>query len=240
MLQLKGGMKVARTAAMAAALAATYGAIAPATAIAQSESSAAAATAIWMTPFGRVATVNHAALGQGGHALGANYSSQSSGSDSRANGYAGLLDWGALQFQVAATEVSGLSTVWSGSASYGRMLVGGAEMPAPITVGLELGGGYGRVSELGESLNAVVGGARLPVALALATATASIAPYVAPGFFMGRLSAAGESETGTRATVNAGVRTVLQNGLGFDVGAQRTFIDEAKTVFGAGLSYSFR
>lgn len=203
----------------------------PHVAKAQSEADAAAASAIWMTPFGRVTTVNHAAMGQGGHALGASYSSQSS--DPRVNGYAGLLDWGGLQFQVAATKSAGLNTIWSGSATYGRRLIGG-----PIGVGLEVGGGYGTVSEAGENVNAIVGGARLPIAMAFGAGPARVAPYAAPGFFYGRLTALGESQNGTRPTVNAGVRTMLHS-VAIDLGMQHTFIEDAENVFGAGLSLSF-
>jgi hypothetical protein len=184
-----------------------------------------------VTPFGRVATVNHAAMGQGGRALGASYSSQSS--DPRVNGYAGLLDWGGLQFQVAATKSTGLNTIWSGSATYGRRLIGG-----PIGIGLEIGGGYGTVSEAGESVNAIVAGARLPVAMAFGAGPARVAPYAAPGFFYGRLSALGQSENGTRPTANVGVRTLLHT-VAIDLGMQRIFIEDAENLFGAGLSLSF-
>jgi hypothetical protein len=220
-----------RSAVIATGFAMLGTAVSSQVASAQSEADAAAASAIWMTPFGRVTTVNHAAMGQGGHALGASYSSQSS--DPRVNGYAGLLDWGGLQFQVAATKSAGLNTIWSGSATYGRRLIGG-----PIGVGLEVGGGYGTVSEAGENVNAIVGGARLPVAIAFGAGPARVAPYAAPGFFYGRLSALGQSENGTRPTVNAGVRTMLHV-VAIDIGMQHTFIEAAKSVFGAGLSLSF-
>jgi hypothetical protein len=198
---------------------------------AQSEADLAAAAAISMTPFGRVTTVNHAAMGQGGRALGASYSSQSS--DPRINGYAGLLNWGGLQFQVAATKMADVNTAWSGSATYGRRLIGG-----PIGIGLEVGGGYGTVSEAGETVSAIVGGARLPVAMSFGAGPVRVAPYAAPGFFYGRLTALGASENGTRPTVNAGVRTMLHM-VAIDLGMQRTFIEDAENVFGAGLSLSF-
>lgn len=220
-----------RSAVIATGFAVLSMAVSPQVARAQSEADAAAAAAISMTPFGRVTTVNHAAMGQGGHALGASYSSQSS--DPRVNGYAGLLDWGGLQFQVAATKAAGVNTAWSGSATYGRRLIGG-----PIGIGLEIGGGYGTVSEAGGNVNAIVGGARLPVAMAFGVGPVRVAPYAAPGFFYGRLTALGASQNGTRPTANAGVRTTLHS-VAIDLGMQRTFIDGAENVFGAGLSLSF-
>lgn len=63
--------------------------------------------------------------------------------------------------------------------------------------------------------------------------------FVTPGFGYGRASEDGESLSGTRAMLGAGVRVrSTEMGLGFMVGMQKVFIEDGKTQLGLGLSWT--
>jgi hypothetical protein len=63
--------------------------------------------------------------------------------------------------------------------------------------------------------------------------------FVTPGFGFGRVSAEGESESGTRPMVGVGARVRSASmGIGFMVGMQKVFIEDGKTQLGLGLSWT--
>lgn len=211
--------------------------VAAPTAKAQSDEAIAAAVALFMTPAGSFANVSTSALGDASTGVGFDYG-RYTGEGNR-NSYGAHLDWHGLRATVGVGTVSGGSeNLYMAGLSGGRGLVSSGL----LNVGAEAAVGYGRLKDdvFDETLNAFTAGVRLPLSLSSSTEGVSITPYVAPGAFFGRLSATGESESGFRGTLNGGVRFAFANGVSFDVGAQRIFIDEAETLFGAGLSFSRR
>lgn len=80
--------------------------------------------------------------------------------------------------------------------------------------------------------------ADLPLAVSIAAGRAHVVPFIAPGFGFGRVSGGGESESGTRFMLGGGVGLMdIAPGLGVSVGAKQVFLDGAKTVFGASVSW---
>ena len=80
--------------------------------------------------------------------------------------------------------------------------------------------------------------ADLPLAVSIAAGRAHVVPFIAPGFGFGRVSGGGESESGTRFMLGGGVGLMdIAPGLGVSLGAKQVFLDGAKTVFGASVSW---
>ena len=75
----------------------------------------------------------------------------------------------------------------------------------------------------------------LPLSVSAGSAS-RVTVFLTPGLGYGRLSAEGESESGTRPMLGAGVRLRTASGIGFNVGMQKVFIEDGEVVLGAGLS----
>jgi hypothetical protein len=217
-------------------VAATLLAVTATSAQAQSDESIAAAIAVSMTPAGSFANVSSASLGEHGTSAGFDYGRYSG--DGNRSAFGAHLDWGMFRATLGVATQTGLENVWMGGLSAGRSLLNFGM----INIGGEASVGFGRLTDdvTDETLNALSAGVRVPFSLSTATDGLSVTPYLAPGVYWGRLSVTGESMTGTRATLNGGVRVSLSNGVSLDVGAQRIFIDEAETLFGLGLSFGSR
>jgi hypothetical protein len=211
-------------------------AIAAPVAKAQSDEAMAAALAVFLTPVGSFANVSPAALGESRSSAGFDYGRYSG--DVKRNNYGVHLDWHALRATVGVSTASELENLWMAGLAAGRTLMSNGM----VRVGGEANVGYGSLKEetTDSRLNAFSAGVRLPVSLSTTSDNLTVTPYLAPGGYFGRLSWLGESESGFRATLNGGVRFAFGNGVALDVGVQRIFIDDAETLFGAGLSFSRR
>lgn len=106
-----------------------------------------------------------------------------------------------------------------------------------IHIGIRPALGYSKEGDA----NMLTGAVSLPISLPIAIRQGSndtyIAPFIVPGYGIGRLSANGESESGTRPMLGAGV---LFAGLGgrvsINAGVQKVFIEEGDLLFGLGMS----
>ncbi|MGH7627619.1 MAG: hypothetical protein ACREOJ_20160 [Gemmatimonadaceae bacterium] len=123
--------------------------------------------------------------------------------------------------------------------------VAGAHADSPIVTAGSPGSGLFTVGVSGMlGLAKPTGGtaltlsADLPVAVAIAAGRAHVVPFIAPGFGFGRVSGGGDSESGTRFMLGGGVGLMdIAPGLGVSVGAKQVFLEGAKTVFGASVSW---
>lgn len=115
---------------------------------------------------------------------------------------------------------------------YSQQLAGAALNPTSRwAMGLEAELGFG----FPEDVKALVVAAGLPIKLTLGR-NVKVSPFVTPGFGYGRLSAEGESESGTRFMVGAGLGLGFANGVGVNFGLKKAFIEEGKTQFGLGFT----
>lgn len=115
---------------------------------------------------------------------------------------------------------------------YSQQLAGAALNPTSRwAMGLE--------AELGfafpEDVKAMVVAAGLPVKLTFGR-NVKVSPFVTPGVGYGRLSAEGESESGTRFTVGAGLGLGFANGVGVNLGMRKAFIEDGKAQYGLGFT----
>ena len=110
--------------------------------------------------------------------------------------------------------------------------VGSGTDAAKLTVGLNGEVGLGRRADI-----TVVGfTAGLPIALLAGTPTMRIAPFLTPAIGVGHLSTDTDSETGTRFLLGGGVTfESLTSGIGANVGFQKVFLNQGKTMFGVSL-----
>jgi hypothetical protein len=106
------------------------------------------------------------------------------------------------------------------------------------TFALGVSGRVGFAKPSGETVWSAAGG--MPLSLAIGNrAGLQVVPFVTPGFGWGRASGGGNSVSGTRLMIGGGVGVLSSSsGLGFNVGAQKVFINGGKPVFGAGFSWS--
>jgi opacity protein-like surface antigen len=115
---------------------------------------------------------------------------------------------------------------------YSQRLAGAALNPTSSwAMGLEADLGFG----FPEDVKAMVVAAGLPIKLTFGR-NVKVSPFVTPGFGYGRLSAEGESESGTRFMVGAGLGLAFANGVGANFGLRKAFIEEGKTQFGLGFT----
>ena len=115
---------------------------------------------------------------------------------------------------------------------YSQQLAGAAlNRTARWAMGLEAELGLG----FPEDVKALVVAAGLPVKLTFGR-NVKVSPFVTPGFGYGRLSAEGESESGTRFMVGAGLGLGFANGVGVNFGLKKAFIEEGKTQYGLGFT----
>lgn len=112
------------------------------------------------------------------------------------------------------------------------MLVGRGADAAKLTIGLNGEAGLGRRTDI-----TVVGfTAGLPIALLAGTPTLRIAPFLTPAIGLGHVTNDGDGETGTRFLLGGGVTfESLTSGIGANVGFQKVFLDQGKTMFGVSL-----
>lgn len=105
---------------------------------------------------------------------------------------------------------------------------------AKFILGLNADIGYGHMD--GGSATAFSVGA--PVSLAFnSNGSSKIVPFLTPSFGYGRLSAAGDSESGTRFMVGGGLGwQQISNGVSVNAGFQKVFIDGGKMVWGLGVT----
>ena len=116
---------------------------------------------------------------------------------------------------------------------YSQQLAGAAINPTSRwAMGIEADLGFGF---LPEDVKAMVVGAGLPVKLTFGR-NVKVSPFVTPGFGYGRLSVEGESESGTRFMVGAGLGLGFANGVGVNFGMRKAFIEEGKTQYGVGFT----
>jgi hypothetical protein len=124
-----------------------------------------------------------------------------------------------------------------GDMMLGQTALGEGDNAAKFVYGLNADLGYSKVKSLNDA-NALTGRIGAPLSLSFgAGETAKIVPYVAPSFGFGRLSAEGESESGSRFIIGAGVGVnQISERISFNVGIQKVMIENGKTLFGFGLT----
>lgn len=178
---------------------------------------------------------------------------------------AGLLDLACddSEFSDFGVELDCKGTVIAG-ADWGQALLNNslnADGSTSVVLGLDatLGYGTGDVlnarfddgSSLEISATSVSASVGLPLALVAKSGSATVVPHLTPRFAYGRenakISATGDTffedeestESGTRFMLGGGV-DVFFSGVAVNVGFQKVFIKDGKTLIGAGLSYSLR
>lgn len=106
---------------------------------------------------------------------------------------------------------------------------------AKLNVGVQTDVGYSKPVQDVTALSAAVS---IPVAFVAGSGSWSYAPFLSPGFGYGRLSAAGESESGTRFMLGGGLAlNSPARGMAFNVGLQKVFIEDGEMQFGIGLTW---
>jgi len=112
------------------------------------------------------------------------------------------------------------STLWSST--------GGAN------VGLSGDLGWAKEDDV-TALSAAIG---VPLGFSIQQASKStVSFFVQPAFGYGRLSAAGESESGTRPIIGAGAAWTAAGGWGLHAAFNKVMIEEGGNTFGVGFSY---
>lgn len=205
---------------------------------AQSESAIAGALGVVLTPTGNVASVAPQALGQEqSRSIGFTYGRRKD----IVNVYALSGDFGPLRLQAGVADlVEDDEQVIMLGAGYAATMYRSQPAGGPVaSFGVSGEAGYGRISEEDESLNAYSVGLKLPLALTMEGTGFAVTPYIAPGAFFGGISGAGESESGTRATANAGVQFALPVAR-IELGAHKVFISDSEITWGLGISLSWR
>lgn len=110
--------------------------------------------------------------------------------------------------------------------------VGTGADAAKLTVGLNGEAGLGRQSDI----TVVAFTAGLPIALLAGTPTLRIAPFLTPAIGLGHTTINGDGNSGTRFLLGGGVTfESLTSGIGANVGFQKVFLNQGKTVFGLTL-----
>lgn len=80
----------------------------------------------------------------------------------------------------------------------------------------------------------------VPVAFVARTGGIKVVSHIAPGIGFGQMRANGDSETGSRPLAGGGVTLISsKSGIGLNVGAQKVFIEDGGTTFGASLIFGF-
>lgn len=132
-------------------------------------------------------------------------------------------------------------------AQFATPIIGVGAHGSGVALGFQADVGYSKpkLVDLGnDDFAAYSAAASLPLAITASAGGTKIAPYIAPGFGWGRLSASyggsSDSESGTRFMLGGGVRIESMGGLGLSVGAQKVFIDGGKTTIGGGFSWHGR
>jgi len=109
--------------------------------------------------------------------------------------------------------------------------------PAMFVVGLRPAIGFGRISNDIEDVTALSGAVDLPLSMAFGMGpTAKLVPHITPGFGFGRLSGGDESESGTRASIGAGVGLKFAGTLGVNLGWRKVLLEDAPGTWGLGMS----
>ena len=235
-------MKKFMTAVAAAAL--VVGATAPASA--QETNDAIAFFALISTPYGALPAVASAPANAGA-SLDVRYGRYSfEGSDYSINnvGVGG-------NFAAAGGRMGIMLGMVNGEEGDGAKMAGvdynrsvwsrpvGASTSSNLSLALHPAVGYGKFDDV--ELNSMSLALDLPVQLSMGAGKSGMefVSFLAPGFGYGRLSGAGESESGTRTVLGGGVG--LQNiggGLGVNLGFRKIFLDQAPTQWGLGMSWS--
>jgi len=136
-----------------------------------------------------------------------------------------------------------------------------ADGTTSLVLGLDATLGYGTgdflsarfddASSLEASITSVSASAGLPLALAAKSGRATVVPHLTPRFAYGRqtakVTATGDSffqdeegtESGTRFMLGGGVDMFFSS-VGVNIGFQKAFIKDGKTLIGVGLSYGLR
>ncbi len=203
---------------------------------------AAAYVAINMTTVGTLPPLaTNTLAGAGGLGWHLQYGRLSWGDDVSSNAFAGGVDVSLGSGRLGLTAGYMMTDYGEGIDSenhlmigtrYSQRLAGAALNPTSSwAMGLEADLGFG----FPEDVKAMVVAAGLPIKLTLGR-NVKVSPFVTPGFGYGRLSAEGESESGTRFMIGAGLGLGFANGVGVNFGLRKAFIEEGKTQFGLGFT----
>ena len=123
-------------------------------------------------------------------------------------------------------------------ASLMRSVVGTGATPSSFAIGIRpsVGVGVPTGDDDGSALSANV---ELPLSFSMPVGAAAghLVPFVAPGFGWGRVSDEDESDSGTRASVAAGVSYFLSAGFGVHLSWRKIFLEEAPSTLGLGISF---
>lgn len=118
---------------------------------------------------------------------------------------------------------------------------GNPASPSSLMVGVRPSIGY--ADPMGDiEGNAFSATVELPVSFSIPVGTGSrLIPFASPGFGYGRFNDSDpdfvESESGTRASLAAGVGFLTSGGFGLHLGWRKIFIDEGPGIVGVGVSF---
>jgi len=114
-----------------------------------------------------------------------------------------------------------------------NLMLGSTADAARVTIGLDGEAGFGLRSGL--TAFSLTGG--VPVALVSGPPSVRIAPFIAPGIGLGRVSGNGDAVNGTRFMLGGGVVfQSMRTGVGASVGFQKAFIQNGDTTLGVTLT----
>ena len=111
--------------------------------------------------------------------------------------------------------------------------------PTPSTFGMSVRPSVGVGLPQGDnSGSALAVNVELPLSLSMTVGTAGhLVPFIAPGFGYGRVSEGDLSESGTRASVAAGLSYFMSAGFGAHLGWRKIFLEGAPSTLGVGISF---
>ena len=118
-----------------------------------------------------------------------------------------------------------------------RSAIGASEAASTLVIGLRPSLGFAKPG--GDSRgNAFTAAVDVPFTYnAPAGGGSRLALFIAPGYGFGRISEQGESDSGTRASLAAGVGLRTSRGPALHVAWRRILIDEGPSLFGVGVSF---
>jgi len=148
---------------------------------------------------------------------------------------------GGVGFGAGHSQCSGCDGVFMGGVDFEAVLktttLGSDASASLISIGLRPAVGIGFFTDV-TKLIVLSGAIDLPVSVSIPVGTAAhLVPFLSPGAGVGRISDRGESRTGTRASLAAGVGLVAANGLGVHLGWRRIFIEDGPSTLGVGISF---
>ena len=146
---------------------------------------------------------------------------------------------GAMTIGAVKPNCSGCDPILNASLDFESLLASSGMGGGELSVGIKPSFGVGRTTGSEQQTTLLSASLGLPVALRASPrgSAMSVMPFIVPAMGFGRLSDEGDSESGFRPMLGAGLRIDwARSGVGALLGLQKVFIEDGEMVFGAGLS----